>query len=320
MGRMTLGAGKVVCLRDQRGVALVMAILALLILSVLVIGFSVLASTEPTIASNQLRVAQARALAESGLERAVWALSAGKAGVATSSGAIAYQLAAATAPAPYNGSQLLSLSTGGNSLGGFRLTVAQTNTTDPHQVAVQSVGWVPTDDGADTHTKAHQKVTAIVMDFPNLSKMPCAVCVRGDIQVGGTSTVDSRSDTTCGTRYGTWSTTVCPAGSSSQAGTGTCRDSNGNVVTPISPGNTVLGSGLPKVYGSKDGNNTANQTTDTAKFQSQADFDKNALTNSSLDLLRSYAKSQGTYYQGTKAAPTITFSSTNKLPDCPPNG
>src|SRR5262249_41964556 len=125
---------------------------------------------------------------------------------------------------------------------------------------------------------------------------------------------------TCGTRYGTWSTTVCPAGSSSQAGTGACKDSNGNTVTPISPGNTTLGSGFPKVYGSRDGNNTANQATDMAKFQSQADFDKNALTNSSLDLLRAYAKSQGTYYQGTKAAATITFSSTNKLPDCPPNG
>src|SRR5262249_56133169 len=58
--------------RDERGVALVMAMLTLLILSVLVIAFSFLSSTEPTIASNQLRVAQARALAESGLEQAVW--------------------------------------------------------------------------------------------------------------------------------------------------------------------------------------------------------------------------------------------------------
>jgi hypothetical protein len=113
---------------------------------------------------------------------------------------------------------------------------------------------------------------------------------------------------------------VCPAGSTSTAGSGTCRDSNGNVVTPISPGNTTLGSGSPKVYGSRDGNSTPNQSTDMAKFQSQSDFDRNALTSSSLDLIRAYAKSQGTYYQGTKGAPTITFSSTNKLPDCPPNG
>jgi len=49
---------------DQRGVALPMAMLALLILSILVIGFSVLSATEPTVANNQLMVTQARALAE----------------------------------------------------------------------------------------------------------------------------------------------------------------------------------------------------------------------------------------------------------------
>ncbi len=51
-----------------------MAMLALLILSALVVGFSVLSATEPTIANNQLMVAQARSLAEAGVERAVWAL------------------------------------------------------------------------------------------------------------------------------------------------------------------------------------------------------------------------------------------------------
>ena len=44
-------------LTDQRGVALPMAMLALLILSALVVGFSVLSATEPTIASNQLSTA-----------------------------------------------------------------------------------------------------------------------------------------------------------------------------------------------------------------------------------------------------------------------
>ena len=38
---------------------------------------SMLAQTEPVIAANQLRVAQARANAESGMERALWALSEG---------------------------------------------------------------------------------------------------------------------------------------------------------------------------------------------------------------------------------------------------
>src|SRR2546426_7875235 len=41
------------------------------------IAFAVLAQSEPVIAMNQYRGAVARALAESGVERAVWALTAG---------------------------------------------------------------------------------------------------------------------------------------------------------------------------------------------------------------------------------------------------
>jgi hypothetical protein len=84
-----------------------MAMLTLLILSVLIIGFSVLSSSEPTIANNQLRVAQARSLAEAGVERAIWALNRGD----------------STALPPYDGSQLVPVVTGGNTLGGFRVTV-----------------------------------------------------------------------------------------------------------------------------------------------------------------------------------------------------
>ena len=61
-------------LRDERGIALPMALLALLILSTLVISFALLATSEPLISTNQKMVAQARAVAESGLERAIWAL------------------------------------------------------------------------------------------------------------------------------------------------------------------------------------------------------------------------------------------------------
>jgi type II secretory pathway component PulK len=60
-------------LRDQQGIALPMALLTLLILSTLVIAFAMLATSEPLIATNQKRVAQARAIAESGLERAMGA-------------------------------------------------------------------------------------------------------------------------------------------------------------------------------------------------------------------------------------------------------
>ena len=57
-------------LKDQRGVALPLAMLALVVMTVLIIGFSLLSASEPNIANNQLRVAQARAIAEAGMERA----------------------------------------------------------------------------------------------------------------------------------------------------------------------------------------------------------------------------------------------------------
>lgn len=275
--------------RNERGVALVMALLALLILSALVIGFSVLSSTEPMIANNHLRVTQARALAESGVERALWALTEGKVTPGTS-GSLAYPLPA-TVPAPYDGSQLISLSAAGNPIGGLRVTVTQSATASNERNIV-AVGWVP-DDSAGTQTKAHRRITATLTDFASPGNMPCAVCVRGDIQIGGSSTIDSRPDTSCGKKYGTWSTKVV--------------DSSGTV---ISPGNTVIGSGASKIYGALDNNNTANQATDMAVQQSTADFDKNALKNSDLDFLKAYAKSKGTYYQGT-----VTFNASNKVPN-----
>ena len=55
-------------IRCQRGVVLPMAFLTMLILSALIIAFSMMAASEPMLANNQLQVAQARAVAESGVE------------------------------------------------------------------------------------------------------------------------------------------------------------------------------------------------------------------------------------------------------------
>src|SRR5262249_26297359 len=93
---------------DEHGVALPMALIVLMIMAVLVAAFSVLSAPEPTIAGNHLRVAQARALAEAGVERALGALSAGKLSPGAS-GSIPYPLA--SAPAPYDGSALVPVST-----------------------------------------------------------------------------------------------------------------------------------------------------------------------------------------------------------------
>src|SRR3989441_184401 len=64
-------------LKDERGIALPMAMIVMAILTSLMIAFAVLATSESQIAGNQMASAQARALAESGGERALWALTTG---------------------------------------------------------------------------------------------------------------------------------------------------------------------------------------------------------------------------------------------------
>src|SRR5262245_57431486 len=281
-------------LADQRGVALPMALMALVILAALVVAFSVLSASEPTIANNQLRVAQARALAEAGVERALWALTEGKVNPGATN-SITYPLAGAAA-GPYNAGSLISVSTsGGTAIGGFRVTVTQggADCASANERCVVAVGWVPTDASGDARTKAHQRISAVLMDLRiNPLDMPCALCVRGDIQVGGSSTISAREDTSCGDRFGTWSTRVL--------------DANNNV---ISPGDTTLASGAAHIYGA-DGNTTANQASDMAVQQSQATFDANAMTPAQLNALKEIARARGTYYQGS-----VTFNSSNPMPD-----
>src|SRR2546426_11751135 len=95
-------------LANERGVALPMALITLMLLTTLMLAFAVLSQTEPVIAANQLRVTQARSLAESGMEHAIWALSQGVIAAETippaalPAGALATPLPVPT-PAPFHG-------------------------------------------------------------------------------------------------------------------------------------------------------------------------------------------------------------------------
>jgi hypothetical protein len=270
-------------LTSRQGIALPMALVALLILAALALAFSVLAATEPTIASNQLLVAQARALAESGVEHAVWALSAGRAAPGAP-GTLASPLARPV-PAPFDGSVLVPVATGGVSIGGFRLHVAPGPAVNER--AVTSIGWAPIDALADPRTKAHQRVVATLMDFgfPILD-LSCALCARGDIRLSGGVTVDARSDTSCGSRHGALSTRVAEP-----------------------PTEGVIDPGDGHVFGA-DGNDVPDEAGDAARGQSQELFDSHALTLDNLSVLRAYAKSRGTYHQGA-----VTFGVLNRLAD-----
>src|SRR5439155_228533 len=73
-----------------------------------------------------------------------------------------------------------------------------------------------TPDNASPST-AYRKITASLMRLPDFGLgAPCALCVRGDLDVTGSATIDARGDTSCGRKYGTYtagSTTTLGAAS-----------------------------------------------------------------------------------------------------------
>ena len=254
-------------LRDRRGVALPLALLALLILTTLVIGFAAMASTEPMIASNHLRLAQARAAAEAGVEHAAWALSH-----AALPGGLADPLPSPV-PAPYDGSELVTVALRGAATASYRVTVAAGG--GPAERAVSATGFMPDEAAAG---RARQRITAVLVTlrFPD---PPAALTAGGPIEIAGASSVDARGDGSCGPKAGTWS-----------AGAAITR-------TPA----TVWGA---------DGNATPNQATDIVEGGLAPDFERYALSDAELGAMRSYARSHGTYFQGS-----VTFDGAHPLPN-----
>lgn len=266
-------------LRDQRGVALPMALLALLILSTLVISFALLATSEPLIAANQKLVAQARAVTESGLERAIWALNnpADPNGLASP--------LPGTVPAPYDGSTPIPIVVNGTQIGVVFVTV--TNGINPNERNVVAVGWAPTNAGSGS--KAHQKIQATVSRFIfSATPPPASLTVQGQINITGNTNIDSRADQSCGAKDGTWS-----VGSTTTGGSG-------------------------DVYGA-DGNSTENESapsgiTDVKQNVSPSAFEPFILKNQDLNTLKAMAKAAGTYYSGAGVS-SLTFNAGNLLPN-----
>ncbi len=178
-------------LGGQRGTALPLALIALLILSAVILALSTLSATEPTIASNQLMTAQALALAEAGLERALWALDHPGDPGGVPEGEMA--------PPPYDGSLLVPLAARGASIGGFRVTIGG-ETGSQREVTV--VGWVPSDSGPGPRTQQRIKAGLVRLRFPG---PPAAVSVRGELRLADGATVEASGDGSCGDKPGTWS-------------------------------------------------------------------------------------------------------------------
>ena len=257
---------------DERGAALPLAVVTLALLSSLILGLSAMSATEPTIAANQLRTAQARALAEAGLELALWALAHPEA-----PNGLSNPLPAAVPP-PYDGSRLIVVAAGSAALGGFRLAVitgAAKNERD-----VLSVGWAPTDDAADTRPKAHQRIAATLwrLRVPAESA-PCALCVRGDLELGDEVTVDARADARCGGKSGAWSSGLVSVAPSA------------------------------KVWGA-DGNDAPNETGDYVQAQPADAALAWIFTDVDLLALKRLARARGSYYRGS-----VLFDTSRPAPE-----
>lgn len=181
---------------NQRGIALPMALIVLMLLLSMMVAFSALSRSEPVIANNHLRVAQARSLAESGIERALWALTnpTARAGLPDP--------LPDPVPPPYDGGTFVELGSGG-------FFVALSGGTLANERNVVAVGWTPTWDPRDPRSKAHAQVAAILTRLRDVAKdAPCALCLRGDAELTGNVTIDGRpgTGTSCGNKIAVWAT------------------------------------------------------------------------------------------------------------------
>ena len=259
-----------------------MALLSLVILSALIAGFLVLSAIEPTIANNQLAIAQARALAEAGVERALWALS-------NPGAADGIPLSFTTAPAPYDGGRLIPVAAGGYTVGGFRVTV--TNGDAPYERRIRAAGFVP---GDASPRRAVQTIEVTALNPQLIVKdPPAAVSVRGQLRTAGNVRVDARADRTCGQKVGT-----------------------------LTRGETSIPNPLPDIRGGSGDGTARNRVTDAegggipaapgdiVKNTSSDVFDGIQLSDADIDALRALARARGTYLRGA-----VTFGAGRRLPN-----
>ena len=178
--------------------ALSLTLLALALLGPIMLAFATLADTELSIAANQLRASQARALAESGFEYGLRTLS--RAILADAADPL---LSGPVAPPPLDGRTFIALAR----TGGFTVRVAHAPGGDAQVRTITAVGWTPTDNPLDTRIKARRQIAADVVAIPHPGvRAPCALCVNGPLNLSGNVTIEGANpDRACGEdlKYGT---------------------------------------------------------------------------------------------------------------------
>jgi hypothetical protein len=250
-----------ITMRDERGIVLPTAMIMLAILMALTFAFTSLATTEPMIGRNHSMYAQARSHAESGIERAMWAMT--NAGLVFSAG---------VAPAPYNGSQFVTVSANG----GF--TVRVTDGAVSNEKLAVSIGWAPDQTG---QLRAARRIQATLMKHAfSQWNHPCALCVRGALDVGGNATITAEPG-----------------------------DTGVRMCSGYAPAGGTISTGTTEVRGSGDvnGPNPAITTDDTVENYAGT---LPQLTTDDLHALRAIAKATpGAYRTGS-----VTFNDSDPLP------
>ena len=246
---------------SEAGIALPMTLILMMLVTALTVAFLAFTSAEPVIASNQMANAQARAIAESGVERALWALTKGDADPAAN-GALVDPLPAPV-PAPYNGTYVAV------GVGGFKVTV--TNGPAVNERTITSLGYVPN----DANPTAIKKIQTVVTKVKFLDP-PCAVCAGGEapnglatqIRVGGSASISAANT---GSNYCNGVTPQAAAYSSGSITT------NGNPNLAGPSGGSAMATGM-----------------------SQAAMQNFLFTDADIAMLKAMAKANGTYYQGNQ--------------------
>ncbi len=280
---------------NERGIAMPMALIVMMILVSLMAAFAVLATSEPEIAGNQAASAQARALAESGVERVLWALTTGET-TPTAAGVIVldanYNLPNPL-PAPYDGATEVALG-----VGSFKVTVA--NGAQINEKLVTAVGFVPN----AAHPMAVKKVQTVVTRLKWINPR-CGLCAGGEeppgmltnVKVGGSATVNATA-------------TAQGSGGSAVGAGAYCAG-----VTPaaaVGSTGTVSMSGSPNLYapGPLPPPAPTTLTGVAATLSASSVPGSMILTDSDMATLKSMAKMKGLYVRGT---PTWDFPPTNGL-------
>jgi hypothetical protein len=257
----------------DRGIALPSALIALTVLLALAVALVALTSAEPTIAANQVLSTRARSLAESGLERALWALS--HPGAAAG---IADPMPSSPAPAPYDGvpGSFRALEVvDGASLGGFVVAVTHAASGLAHERDLAAVGYVP--DAA--HPRAVKKIRATAMRVKWLAP-PCALCLGGESPTGATSALQlgARATVNASTAAGIPPASYCSSQAPSSA---------------IMSTGVVSTQGTPDVVAPPGGEGTVQGAPATV-------FASFTLTDADLAVLKGLARDNATYYRGAQ--------------------